>query len=208
MKIKTYVGKIDKEQILREESELIRLLPDWRKEKALALKNDGARAQSIAAGLLLTKAISEYGTEPQYFNITHSGDYVAVIVGDAPVGIDIEHKDDKRFKVTDRMFTESEMSYIHSADEEEGQCRFRDVWSMKEAFLKCIGIGIVVPLNTFTGTTISSANDIKSDGMIKIFMDDNLPEKLRDFSSTDYYYKTTRLEAGRYSLTTCSTAKM
>ena len=50
MKEIVYLYKLDKEMLLEKESEIFRLLPKWRQEKAEKLKNEEARLQSISAG--------------------------------------------------------------------------------------------------------------------------------------------------------------
>ena len=228
------------------------LLPLSRQEKAEKLKNDGAKAQSIAAGLLLMvgtmlyldseeqgfklqelthaaimhlankyadvygSKISDNDKESFYTNLSHSGDYVVLAVGDSPVGIDVEYKNDKDFKVTKRMFTETEQSYIlNGADIESSQQRFRDIWTINEAFLKCLGIGISVPLNTFEPQFDQSSNMQYESGVKdliktgKILVGDNPPEKLvaaiiqttRKKKMEEYHFATYRIDGGDYSLT-------
>ena len=252
MKQRIFILKLDREQILKEESQLMGLLPLSRQEKAEKLKNDGAKAQSIAAGLLLMVGTmlyldsKEQGFKLQelthaaimhlankyadvyesktnsndeeifYTNLTHSGDYVALAVGDTPVGIDIEHKNDKDFKVTKRMFTETEQSYIlNGADIESSQQRFRDIWTINEAFLKCLGIGISVPLNTFEPKFDENSDKQYESGIIaliktgKILVGDDPPEKLseaiakmtRKRKVEEYHFATYRVDGGEYSLT-------
>ena len=228
------------------------LLPLSRQEKAAKLKNDGAKAQSIAAGLLLMVGTMLYidseesgfkiqelthaaimhlakkyadvyesktnsnNAEIFYTNLSHSGDYVVLAVGGTPVGIDVEHKNDKDFKVTKRMFTETEQSYIlNGADIESSQQRFRDIWTINEAFLKCLGIGISVPLNTFEPQFDQSSNMQYESGVKdliktgKILVGDNPPEKLvaaiiqttRKKKMEEYHFATYRIDGGDYSLT-------
>ena len=252
MKQRIFILKLDREQIFKEESQLMGLLPLSRKEKALKLKNDGAKSQSIAAGLLLMvgtmlyidseepgfklqelthaaimhlankyadvyeSKISNNDKESFYTNLSHSGDYVVLAVGDSPVGIDVEHKNDKDFKVTKRMFTETEQDYIiKDGDTELSQKRFRDIWTINEAFLKCLRIGISVPLNTF-----EPKFDVDMDERVQncvaelvctgsIHLKDNPPEKLvaataqttRKKRMEEYHFSTYRIDGGDYSLT-------
>ena len=252
MKQRIFILKLDREQIFKEESQLMGLLPLSRLEKAEKLKNDGAKAQSIAAGLLLMvgtmlyidseeqgfklqelthaaimhlankyadvyeSKISNNDKESFYTNLSHSGDYVVLAVGDSPVGIDVEHKNDKDFKVTKRMFTETEQSYIlNGADIESSQQRFRDIWTINEAFLKCLGIGISVPLNTFEPQFDNNLDERVQDCVAELVhtgviqLKDNPLEKLteaitqttRKKKMEEYHFATYRVEGGEYSLT-------
>ena len=73
-----------------------------------------------------------------YFNISHSGEYVAVAIDDNPIGVDIQIMEEKHLKLT-KIFTKEEQEYI---DKEDTLNRFHLMWSIKEAALKLIGKGI------------------------------------------------------------------
>lgn len=172
---KVYLYKLNSDVMLREESEIFGLLPRWRQDKAIRYKVDLARWQSIAAGRLLDIALSDYlgrtlrdedwedisyfdrfidqrTGQVIYFSISHSGDYVVTAISDLRVGVDIETKSDKGYRITDRMFSESERRYVRDAELSETmrQAHFRDIWTTKESFLKCTGEGISVPLSSFS----------------------------------------------------------
>ena len=48
------------------------------------------------------------------FSISHTKNYVAVIVGNDTVGIDIEHKSDRIFKVTEKIMSKDELETLNS----------------------------------------------------------------------------------------------
>lgn len=85
---------------------------------------------------------------PIHFNISHSGDWVAVAIDENPVGIDIEVIRPIDFSVTSRLCTESDMEYIFKNDPDRNNQnpdtlrRFFEVWTAKEAYFKKIGTGI------------------------------------------------------------------
>jgi len=171
MTAKIYLYKLDKETILREGLGMTGRLPKCRLEKIEKLKNEDAKCQSFAAGRLLVKllAMEESVEEDEviqgldsknhsednrtviisdkviHYNISHTGKLVAVAISEDSIGIDVEEKDDKSFKVTERMFSEEDKLYVNGSQE-----RFREIWTSKEAFLKCTGEGISVPLKSFT----------------------------------------------------------
>ena len=187
--VKIYIHKINREKLLREESDIFRLLPEWRKEKVRKFKVESSRLQSLVAGRLLMIALEKH--HDAKYNISHSGDYVAVAVSDEVVGVDIECKNDNDFKVTKRCFEAEAIEYI-SGD----QSRFRDVWTVKEAFLKCKGIGISVPLNSFT-------TEYGLDKISKIISPIE-GGKEADLVDKDYYVRTCRLDGDEYSMSICS----
>lgn len=75
-----------------------------------------------------------------YFNISHSGEYVAVAVGDAEVGLDVQEKKELSDGVLKRI-----------AAEEEKDLQILPAWlfSIKESFLKLTGDGITKDLRDF-----------------------------------------------------------
>ena len=48
------------------------------------------------------------------FSISHTKNYVAVIVGSDTVGVDIEHKNDRIFKVTEKFMSKDELETLNS----------------------------------------------------------------------------------------------
>ena len=178
MSEKIFLSKTEYLKNHREKSELFGLLPEWRWIKYQKIKNEQAECESLLAGMLLVKGLCRYAgiegneardlfdsenhilqerklimgidNKPLYYSISHSGGYVAVAYSDIPVGIDIETKDDKDFRVTARMFSDEDKAYVG-----DSQKRFRDIWTVKESFLKCRGTGINVPLNSFSSELIA-----------------------------------------------------
>ena len=80
-----------------------------------------------------------------FFNISHSGDYLAVAVADCQVGVDIEKRKNANIGIAKRFFTEEEFDYI-SFDND----KFFEIWTLKESYVKYLGCGISGGLNTFS----------------------------------------------------------
>ncbi len=80
-----------------------------------------------------------------HFNISHSGELLAVAISRSPVGIDIEKKREFNPKIAKR-FHPQEASYINAKDCDS---RFLEVWTKKEACLKYFGTGLSGGLDTF-----------------------------------------------------------
>lgn len=95
------------------------------------------------------------------FNISHSGDMVVCAVDDNPVGIDIEKIRPIDLTVAKRICTEEELLYLfgHTPMSEDFVYttdstvlkRFFELWTAKEAYGKCIGVGVCVNTNTLLG---------------------------------------------------------
>ena len=73
------------------------------------------------------------------FNISHSGDVCVLVTGDQPVGIDIEKIDCKNLTIAEQVFSDKECEWMSS----DPVVRFHRLWTLKESFLKAIGIGLV-----------------------------------------------------------------
>lgn len=76
-------------------------------------------------------------TDGVEFNLSHSGDIAVCAVADKPVGIDIEAVRDIRPAVAKRFASSAELEYIG-----EDMRRLFEIWTLKEAYFKCVGTGI------------------------------------------------------------------
>ncbi|MDA3904827.1 MAG: 4'-phosphopantetheinyl transferase superfamily protein [Bacteroidales bacterium] len=85
-----------------------------------------------------------------HFNISHSGDYVVVAFSDCPVGIDIEKNKGNRLNVAKRFFTREELDDLFAFQEEDQIEYFYQLWTLKESYMKAIGKGISMSLNSFS----------------------------------------------------------
>ena len=84
------------------------------------------------------------------FNLSHSGRYVVAAVSDYEIGIDIQKKKADKHRIAEKNFLQGECAYINAgANDEERHQRFCEVWTLKEAYLKNIGMGLRKPLNSF-----------------------------------------------------------
>lgn len=86
-----------------------------------------------------------------HFNITHSEDYVVCTVGECPVGCDIEKIKDIDYEtISKNYFTSYENKYITKNDLVDQLGRFYEIWTLKESYVKCCGIGLSLLLNSFS----------------------------------------------------------
>ena len=86
------------------------------------------------------------------FNLSHSRHLVACAIARAmPVGIDVERTDrlTQIEQLATEFFSTSEAASIRRAHGNE-QTLFFDLWTLKEAFVKAIGLGLSQPLNMFS----------------------------------------------------------
>ncbi len=76
-----------------------------------------------------------------FFNISHSGEYIALLLAKCEVGVDIQIRQGRCSKrLLERIFSEEEMRAYESACDQEAY--FFDRWALKESFVKWTGEGI------------------------------------------------------------------
>ena len=85
--------------------------------------------------------------EDCHFNLSHSGSWVVLAMGDGPVGVDVESFQVERNveALAKRHFTPEEQTFV-GGDRE----RFLRIWTAKEAKLKQSGTGLRVSLKSFS----------------------------------------------------------
>ena len=139
----------------------LRFLEPFKRDRALRYRNDCDRKSCILGDHALRQLVSEISGCPcedvrisaddkgcpfvlapddtgLYCSVSHSGIYVAAAVSDAPVGIDIEKIEKPDMELAGRICTADELKLLED-NADKGFCR---IWTVKEAYLKCIGTGI------------------------------------------------------------------
>lgn len=91
------------------------------------------------------------------FNLSHSGMYVALVVGQGRVGIDIEKHRHVNYGIFNRQFFSEEWEVINQSEDSLKQ--FFDYWAIKESAIKADGRGVEV----LSKTKIISDKEIKVD---------------------------------------------
>lgn len=88
--------------------------------------------------------------EDVYFNMSHSGCYAVCGFAERPLGVDVEKVQELDLSIAEAYFTKKEYDDIIGRDTREKKLdRFFDYWVLKESFLKSIGLGLSVQLNSF-----------------------------------------------------------
>lgn len=75
-----------------------------------------------------------------HFSISHSGKFVACAVCDQPVGVDIQEITAYRPKIAMKVCTRNVLEQIESSVDPAAE--FTKIWTMKEAKVKAMGLGI------------------------------------------------------------------
>ncbi|MFD0772071.1 MULTISPECIES: 4'-phosphopantetheinyl transferase family protein [unclassified Bacillus (in: firmicutes)] len=86
-----------------------------------------------------------------HFNISHSGEWVVCATANSNVGIDIEKVSEiEALKLANEFFSEEEFYDLSNIDSDEQVNYFYDLWTLKESYIKTIGKGLYIPLNSFS----------------------------------------------------------
>ena len=160
-----------------------------RKEKVCRYRFLKDRVLSIGAEVLLRKALTDCGIvipEIRYgfetdgkpfikglervdFNISHSEDLVMVAVSENRIGCDIEKMTDIDLDIVKKFFFREEYEDIAALpDSEERNGLFFRYWTLKESFMKVTGLGMKLPLDSFSiiigknGTAVRQNVDSKN----------------------------------------------
>lgn len=158
------------------------LIPAWRSDKLNKIKAHKSKLHCLGASLLLRKGLEDAGLgindinnlsilegenqkpyfvqKPDlYFNLSHSGDMVMLIIGNTENGCDIEEKKKYLPSVAERFYHHDEVTYIKSLQESERINAFYRIWTLKEAFMKITGLGMRLDMHDFI---VDISNDIPS----------------------------------------------
>jgi len=86
----------------------------------------------------------DFADETWHFNLSHSGEYVCLVISECSVGVDIQQiRPLKNYHLAERYFSERELSKLEAcANEAEKVECFYDIWVKKEAYAKLTGEGI------------------------------------------------------------------
>ena len=157
---KVYLMEDIRKVAMTEVERLMAVLPQWRREKVLAMKNDSVRRESVLAFALLMMALrqewqiedevefeyNEHG-KPQlarhadiHFNISHCREAVACVIADREVGIDVESRGRYKETLARHILCEREWKDVQNSDDRD--LAFTILWTKKEAMVKKKGTGI------------------------------------------------------------------
>lgn len=175
-------------------------MSELRKSKIITFKDDSLKRRTLAAECLARTLLAEESGMPPdyfeilpnkngklyisnydglYFNLSHSGDFVAVAVAKVEVGVDLEVIRPILPKIAKKICNENELQYIfgHMPCENEfnKECdgeiavRFFEIWTAKEAYIKCTGEGIRNPINLkAVDTSFAKFKEIKDNYVLHI----------------------------------------
>ncbi|MGN7359331.1 4'-phosphopantetheinyl transferase family protein [Paenibacillus sp. SAF-054] len=84
-----------------------------------------------------------------HFNISHSADWVVCAVStEGPIGVDIEQIGEAEDEVARLCFTHTELERWRHCPADLRDGFFYELWTLKESYVKAIGMGLSVPLSS------------------------------------------------------------
>lgn len=148
---------------------LFALVNEERRQKILRMQRHHDQCLSLAAECLLIRACKDYGIDyneqqvvynehqkplwanaSMYFNLSHSHHRALCVADYTPVGCDVEYISGDHSNVAYRYFTPEECEAIAACNTPEAkQHTFFRLWTLKESYMKCTGMGFHLPLNKF-----------------------------------------------------------
>lgn len=102
----------------------------------------------------ITFSTNDYGkpfldNDPDFhFNISHSGNWVVGAVDRHPVGIDVEQIAPIDLDISKNYFSPDE--HIDLMKQPDRLAYFFTLWTLKESYIKIVGQGLSLPLNSFS----------------------------------------------------------
>ncbi|WP_179862535.1 4'-phosphopantetheinyl transferase family protein [Bacillus wiedmannii] len=104
------------------------------------------------------------------FNLSHSGEWVVCALSSKKVGIDIEAIRPIDLDIARRFFSQDEYQDLLRKKPFQRNSYFFQLWTLKESYIKAVGKGLSIPLNSFSICTddnmqISLYTDKKSDNL-------------------------------------------
>lgn len=85
-----------------------------------------------------------------HFNVSHAGDWIVCADGTVPVGIDIEQVRPIDFGIAERFYTADEHDVLMGTPKEQQLQVFYELWTLKESYIKFVGKGLSLPLDSFS----------------------------------------------------------
>lgn len=142
----------------------------YRQEKIDRYKFKKSKIESLGATILLDEVLKEYslcekdmqygknfygkpffkGHENIHFSISHTKGYSLCSFSNISVGADIQIIGKDAVHLVERFYTKDEADYVFSQPDEKSQQKaFYRLWSLKESYIKAVGKGMSIPIESF-----------------------------------------------------------
>ena len=172
------------------------LLPQERQARILSCRQEEDRVRLAGAGYLLRQSLLAAGVPASEqifetnawgkpalcsgnvsFSISHAGFYAVCAVGPSPLGADIEAPRIS-MDLAARCFHPQELDFLKSLSIAQHPDAMLRIWTAKEAYMKYLGRGLLLPLDAFRV-------ELTQSGACLYQSDRPLPERLHEYALGD-----------------------
>jgi len=84
-----------------------------------------------------------------HFNLSHAGEWIVLLISEHPVGVDVEQINSIDLTGMDLFFSKREWDRLSSYEGQQKLDCFYDLWTLKESYMKALGLGMSLPPNSF-----------------------------------------------------------
>lgn len=153
------VSCLDRDELFRSK---LACVSEWRREKTLRYHFRKDQNLSLGVAIVLDHLLAAYGLHERdmkysegsygkpvfaerpelYFNLSHSGTYAMGAIAERELGIDIEQTIFADEALMERCCHPTEIEYLHSLAQSQRDIAFTRIWTLKESFIKVLGIGL------------------------------------------------------------------
>lgn len=169
-KNKLYFVELDAEIGFSRYEPLLKLLSEEKQTRILKFQYDMDKKLRLISDLFVRCLACEYlkvknyelkfdindygnpimvGVQDFYDNVSYTRNAFVVGIAQTSIGVDVEKICRFEKRVSERFFCKEE-EYIEENDNENAEQRFYEVWTPKEAYIKWMGRGLSIPLNSFS----------------------------------------------------------
>ena len=140
-------------------------LSEYRIKKARNYRLESDKFLCLAAGVALNKGLKEYNLKEKdlivkenkfgklffenkkdiKFNLSHSKNTAIAVISSKEVGCDVEKLRKYNEKIANTYFSKDENEFINKSEDKDES--FTRIWTLKESFLKAVGIGLIQNMN-------------------------------------------------------------
>lgn len=151
-------------------SRFLKIVSDERRRRVASYRFSVDKIRCLIAELLVRHLLAEhFGVNPTsllirysrygkpylensniHFNISHSGDWVVCAMGDSEIGVDIEVMKQIDFHAVYHYFSNTEIERLDAVDLVTNPDAFYQIWTLKESYVKYLGLGLQCPFSNFS----------------------------------------------------------
>lgn len=177
---------------------LLESVNEEQKEKALSFAYEIDQVRSLLSSylknqlskdkLLKKKMGKPYFDHGPFFNISHSGQYVVMVVSPTEIGVDIEENRNRDMSSLLRIFNEAEAKMVKEHQD------FYYMWCAKESLIKCIG-GSIGGVKEVPSLPLNGLKTYKGiDYQCQAFIYDNHIVSITKEGKEEYKVKTIKID--------------